>query len=92
MFHFGGILSTVKNISYDNNFAFNLVYDLVTSFNNSPVGLTEVLQVFFFLSNKWMKPRNPLAEGVTEQIAREAFALAAAKLPISTSFVKRTVM
>ena len=31
-------------------------------------------------------------EGVTEQIAREAFALAAAKLPIATSFVKRTVM
>ena len=31
-------------------------------------------------------------EGVTEEIAREAFALAAAKLPIATSFVKRTVM
>ena len=31
-------------------------------------------------------------EGVTEDIAREAFALAAAKLPIQTSFVKRTVM
>ncbi len=31
-------------------------------------------------------------EGVSEQIAREAFALAAAKLPIATSFVKRTVM
>lgn len=31
-------------------------------------------------------------EGVGEQIAREAFALAAAKLPISTTFVKRSVM
>lgn len=31
-------------------------------------------------------------EGVSEDIAREAFALAAAKLPIQTSFVKRTVM
>ena len=31
-------------------------------------------------------------EGVSEVIAREAFALAAAKLPIQTSFVKRTVM
>ncbi len=31
-------------------------------------------------------------EGVSEQIAREAFALAAAKLPIQTIFVKRSVM
>jgi large subunit ribosomal protein L16 len=31
-------------------------------------------------------------EGVSEQLAREAFALAAAKLPISTTFVKRSVM
>ncbi len=31
-------------------------------------------------------------EGVTEELAREAFALAAAKLPCATSFVKRTVM
>lgn len=31
-------------------------------------------------------------EGVTEQLAREAFALAAAKLPIQTAFVTRTVM
>ncbi len=31
-------------------------------------------------------------EGVTEQIAREAFALAAAKLSVKTSFVTRTVM
>lgn len=31
-------------------------------------------------------------EGVTEQIAREAFRLAAAKLPIQTRFVIRTVM
>ncbi|MEW5757748.1 MAG: 50S ribosomal protein L16 [Pseudomonadota bacterium] len=31
-------------------------------------------------------------EGVTEEIAREAFRLAAAKLPIQTTFVTRTVM
>ncbi|OUS18528.1 50S ribosomal protein L16 [Gammaproteobacteria bacterium 50_400_T64] len=31
-------------------------------------------------------------EGVTEEVAREAFELAAAKLPIQTTFVKRTVM
>src|SRR5476651_823252 len=31
-------------------------------------------------------------EGVTEELAREAFALAAAKLPLATAFVKRTVM
>ena len=31
-------------------------------------------------------------EGVPEELAREAFALAAAKLPLSTTFVKRTVM
>jgi large subunit ribosomal protein L16 len=31
-------------------------------------------------------------EGVTEEIAREAFRLAAAKLPIPTAFVKRQVM
>ena len=31
-------------------------------------------------------------EGVTEELAREAFALAAAKLPLPTTFVKRTVM
>lgn len=31
-------------------------------------------------------------EGVSEQIAREAFALAAAKLPIKTVFVNRTVL
>jgi large subunit ribosomal protein L16 len=31
-------------------------------------------------------------EGVSEEIAREAFKLAAAKLPISTTFVSRTVM
>jgi large subunit ribosomal protein L16 len=31
-------------------------------------------------------------EGVTEETAREAFSLAAAKLPISTTFVKRQVM
>ena len=31
-------------------------------------------------------------EGVSEELAREAFALAAAKLQIATTFVKRTVM
>ncbi len=31
-------------------------------------------------------------EGVSEQLAREAFELAAAKLPVPTTFVKRTVM
>jgi large subunit ribosomal protein L16 len=31
-------------------------------------------------------------EGVTEEIAREAFRLAAAKLPVATTFVTRTVM
>ena len=31
-------------------------------------------------------------EGVSEELARQAFALAAAKLPIPTTFVKRTVM
>ena len=31
-------------------------------------------------------------EGVSEQLAREAFALAAATLPIATTFVKRSVM
>jgi large subunit ribosomal protein L16 len=31
-------------------------------------------------------------EGVSEELAREAFELAAAKLPLSTTFVKRSVM
>lgn len=31
-------------------------------------------------------------EGVTEEVARDAFRLAAAKLPFATTFVKRTVM
>ena len=31
-------------------------------------------------------------EGVTEELAREAFELASAKLPIATTFVKRDVM
>ncbi|MEX1666983.1 50S ribosomal protein L16 [Zhongshania arctica] len=31
-------------------------------------------------------------EGVTEELAREAFALAAAKIPLATTFVKRVVM
>ena len=31
-------------------------------------------------------------QGVSEELAREAFALAAAKIPVATQFVKRTVM
>ncbi len=31
-------------------------------------------------------------EGVSEELAREAFKLAAAKLPVDTTFVKRTVL
>ncbi|MCA1769761.1 MAG: 50S ribosomal protein L16 [Halomonas sp.] len=31
-------------------------------------------------------------EGVSEELAREAFTLAAQKMPLSTTFVKRTVM
>ena len=31
-------------------------------------------------------------EGIPEELAREAFALAAAKLPVKTSFEKRTVL
>ena len=31
-------------------------------------------------------------EGVTEEMAREAFTLAAAKLPIKTTFVSRTIL
>jgi len=31
-------------------------------------------------------------EGVTEEVAREAFRLAAAKLPVTTTFVSRTVL
>ena len=31
-------------------------------------------------------------QGVSEELAREAFALGAAKIPIATQFVKRTVM
>ena len=31
-------------------------------------------------------------QGVSEQLANEAFTLAAAKLPLATTFVKRTVM
>ncbi|MBD3669182.1 MAG: ribosomal protein L16, partial [Gammaproteobacteria bacterium] len=31
-------------------------------------------------------------EGVSEELAREAFRLAAAKLPIKTQFVSRTVL
>ena len=31
-------------------------------------------------------------QGVSEELAREAFALAAAKIPLATTFVKRSVM
>ena len=31
-------------------------------------------------------------EGVSEELAREAFALAAAKLPVQTDFAKRTIL
>jgi large subunit ribosomal protein L16 len=31
-------------------------------------------------------------EGVTEEVARDAFRLAAAKLPFQTTFVKRVIM
>ncbi len=31
-------------------------------------------------------------EGVSEELAREAFGLAAAKLPVQTSFAKRTIL
>ena len=31
-------------------------------------------------------------EGVSEELAREAFELASAKLPVQTTFVKRSVM
>lgn len=31
-------------------------------------------------------------QGVSEEMAREAFALAAAKIPVATTFVKRSVM
>ncbi len=41
-----------------------------------------------------IKPGKVLYEmdGVTEELAREAFTLAAAKLPFATAFVKRVVM
>ena len=31
-------------------------------------------------------------QGVSEELAREAFTLAAAKIPVATTFVKRSVM
>jgi large subunit ribosomal protein L16 len=31
-------------------------------------------------------------QGVSEELAREAFALASAKIPVATTFVKRSVM
>ena len=37
-------------------------------------------------------PRFHPGEGVDEDLAREAFALAAAKLPIQTAFVKRVIL
>lgn len=45
----------------------------------------------------WVAPIKPgfvlyEMEGVTEEVAREAFRLAAAKLPFRTTFVARTVM
>jgi large subunit ribosomal protein L16 len=45
----------------------------------------------------WVAPIQPgkmlyEIEGVTEEEAREAFALAAAKLPVKTAFVHRTLM
>ena len=45
----------------------------------------------------WVAPVKPgrvlyEVEGVTEDIARQAFRLAAAKLPVRTVFVARTVM
>ena len=45
----------------------------------------------------WVAPIQPgrvlyEMEGVTEELAREAFTLAAAKLPFPTTFVKRSVM
>ena len=45
----------------------------------------------------WAMPIQPgrvlyEVEGVSEEIAREAFRLAAAKLPVQTTFVTRTVM
>lgn len=45
----------------------------------------------------WVAPIKPgcvlyEVEGVSEEVAREAFRLAAAKLPMQTTFVTRTVM
>ena len=45
----------------------------------------------------WVAPVQPgrmlyEIEGVSEQLAREAFELAAAKLPVKTTFVKRVIM
>ncbi len=45
----------------------------------------------------WVAPIQPgrvlyEIEGVSEELAREAFSLAAAKLPVQTTFVKRVVM
>jgi large subunit ribosomal protein L16 len=41
-----------------------------------------------------VKPGTMLYEiqGVSEELAREAFTLAAAKLPVKTTFVTRTIM
>jgi large subunit ribosomal protein L16 len=45
----------------------------------------------------WVAPVQPgrmlyEIEGVDEELAREAFKLAAAKLPVATAFVKRVIM
>jgi large subunit ribosomal protein L16 len=45
----------------------------------------------------WVAPIQPgkvlyEMDGVSEELAREAFKLAAAKLPIKTTFVTKTVM
>lgn len=45
----------------------------------------------------WVAPIQPgrmlyEIEGVTEELAREAFKLAAAKLPVQTTFVKRMIL
>jgi len=48
--------------------------------------------VEFWVAN--VRPGTMLYEiqGVPEEVARDAFALAAAKLPIKTTFVARTIM
>ena len=50
------------------------------------------MQVYGDLQVLSARPSTYEMEGVPEDIAREAFALAAAKLPFKTVFVKRTAM